>query len=107
MRKSGLHFGLLAGALGLAACAGVSADFTKEGVTKEQIRADNAACRTETEARVGRDSDITHDIRVGDSRGSQDSSQLLRQTRDAGVERRYDRIFASCMKARGYSQKTN
>jgi hypothetical protein len=54
-----------------------------------------------------RDSDITHDIRVGDSRGSQDSSQLLRRTRDAGVERRYDRIFATCMKARGYSQKTS
>jgi hypothetical protein len=107
MRKNGLHFGLLVGALGLAACAGISADFTKQGVTKEQVRADNAACRAETEAQVGRDSDITHDIRVGDTRGSQDSSQLFRQTRDAGVARRYDRIFASCMKARGYSQKTD
>ena len=104
---SRLTFGLLPAILVLAACSGVSADFVKEGATKEQIRADNAACRSETEARVGRDSDITHDIRVGDSRGAADSTRLFERTRDAGVERRYERIFANCMKARGYSQKTN
>jgi len=91
----------------LAACSGISADFVKAGATEEQIRADNAACRGETEARVGRDSDITHDIRVGDSRSSADSTRLFERTRDAGVERRYERIFANCMKARGYSQKTS
>ena len=32
---------------------------------------------------------------------------LVDVNRDAGVERRYDRIFATCMKARGYSQKTS
>ncbi len=105
MRVSRISFGLLLAALGLAACAGVSADFVKGGATKEQISADNAACRTATEARVGRDSDITHDIRVGSSRRTSDPSRLFEQTRDAGVERRYDRIFAACMKARGYSQK--
>ena len=105
MRVSGTTFGLLLAALGVAACAGVSADFVKAGATREQTRADNAACRDETETRVGRDSDITHDIRSGDSRNAQDSSRLFQQTRDAGVERRYDRIFAACMKARGYSQK--
>ena len=105
MKASRNYFGLLLGALALTACAGVSADFVKAGATKQQVRADNAACRTETEARVGRDSDITHDIRVGSSRGSEDSSRLLRLTRDSGVERRYDRIFAVCMKARGYSHK--
>lgn len=107
MRMNSITFGLLLAALGVAACAGVSADFVKEGATQEQVRADNAACRGETEARVGRDSDITHDIRIGNSRNTQDSSRLLQQTRDAGTERRYDRIFAACMKARGYSQKTN
>ena len=105
MKASNLFLALLLGVLTLAACAGVSADFFKAGATREQIRADNAACRTETEARVGRDSDITHDIRVGSSRRTSDSSRLFEQTRDAGVERRYDRIFAACMKARGYSQK--
>ena len=106
MRVSRKLFGPLLGALAVAACAGVSADFVKEGATNEQIRADNASCRSATEARVGRDSNITHDIRVGSSRRSEDSSRLLQRTRDAGVERRYDRIFASCMKARGYTQKT-
>ena len=104
---SRLTFGLLSAMLALAACAGVSADFVKEGATQEQVRADNAACRGETEARVGRDSDITHDIRLGGLRGSADSTRLLEQTRDAGVERRYERIFANCMKSRGYSQKTS
>ena len=104
---SRLTFGLLSAVLVVAACAGVSADFVKDGASKEQIRADNATCRSETEARVGRDSDITHDIRVGGSRGSSDPTRLLERTRDAGVERRYDRIFAGCMKAKGYSQKTN
>ncbi len=105
MKVSKIYLALMSGALALAACAGVSADFFKAGATKEQIRADNAACRTETEARVGRDSDITHDIRVGSSRRTSDPSRLFEQTRDAGVERLYDRIFAACMKARGYSQK--
>ena len=107
MKLDRWRFGLLAGAMTLAACAGVSADFVKEGVTKEQLRADNAACRAETEARVGRDSNITHDIRVGDARGREDSTQLFRQTRDIGVARRYDRIFAACMAARGYSKTSN
>jgi hypothetical protein len=106
MSASGTPFGLLLAALALAACAGVSADFVKEGATKDEIRADNAACRAETEALVGRESDITHDIRVGSSRTSADSTRLLETTRDSAVERRYDRIFATCMKARGYSQKT-
>ena len=106
MRLTRKSFGPLLGVLVLAACAGISADFVKAGATKEQIRADNATCRAETEARVGRDSDITHDIRVGSSRSSSDSTRLFRQTRDAGDERRYDRIFASCMKARGYTHKT-
>ena len=100
-------FGLLPAVLVVAACAGVSADFVKEGASEEQIRADNAVCRSETEARVGRDSDIIHDIRVGSSRSGSDPTRLLERTRDAGVERRYDRIFANCMKARGYSQKTS
>jgi len=110
MSANGTPIGLLLAALAalaVAACAGVSADFVKEGATKEQIRADNAVCRDETEARVGRESDITHDIRVGSSRTSADSTRLLEQTRDSGVEKRYDRIFSACMKARGYSQKKN
>lgn len=89
----------------VTACSSVSADFTKAGATKEQLRADNAACRTEADAQTGHDADITHDIRSGDTRDRSGTSQLLRQTRDAGVERRYDRIFATCMKARGYTQK--
>ena len=97
-----MHFGLLAAALAVAACAGVSADFVKAGATREQVRADSAACRADTEARFGREADITHDIRVG---GSRTSSALLRRTRDSGVERRYDRIFSACMRARGYSRK--
>jgi hypothetical protein len=100
-----MHFGLLAAALAVAACAGVSADFVKAGATREQVRADYAACRADTEARFGREADITHDIRVGGSRTSSDSSALLRRTRDSGVERRYDRIFSACMRARGYSRK--
>ncbi len=104
MRVSGLSFGPLLAVLALAACAGVSADFVKEGATKEQVRADNAACRSETEAQVGRDAKITHDIRTGGNRAQRDSTRLLEQTRDAGAERRYERIFANCMAARGYKR---
>ena len=105
MSANGTSFSLLLAVLAVMACAGISADFVKEGAATEEIRADNAVCRTETEARVGRESDITHDIRVGGSRTSADATRLLQVTRDSGVERRYDRIFAACMKARGYSQK--
>ena len=75
------------------------------GATKEQVRADNAACRAEADAVAGRDANITRDIRVGESRSASDAQRLLRQTRDVGDEARYDRIFAACMKARGYSLK--
>ncbi|TDJ61935.1 MAG: hypothetical protein E2O36_05480 [Proteobacteria bacterium] len=104
MNVSATPIGLLLAVLAVTACAGISADFVKEGAATEEIRADNGACRAETEARVGRESDITHDIRVGGSRASADATRLLQVTRDSGVERRYDRIFTACMKARGYSQ---
>ena len=105
MRASRLYFGLLAAALALAACAGVSADFVKEGVTKEQVRADNAACRESTDAQAGRGSNITHDIRVGRTADSTEPTRLAQQTRDVGVAERWDRVFAACMRARGYSHK--
>ena len=106
MRVSGLTLGLFGAALALAACAGVSADFVKEGATREQVRADNAACRSETEARFGREDNITHDIRAGRSSNVSSPTRLVRQTRDVGARERYERNFAFCMSARGYSQRT-
>jgi len=105
MSARAMPIGPLLGVLVLAACAGVSAGFVKPGATREEIRADNATCRAEAEARMGRESNITHDIRSGDNRAGSDSRRLLEQTRDIGTERRYDRIFAACMKARGYARK--
>ena len=105
MRLGRLSLGLLGAALALAACAGVSADFVKEGATREQVRADNAACRSQAEARFGRDDNITRDIRAGRSSNVSEQTRLVRQTRDVGVRERYDRVFATCLRARGYSQR--
>ena len=102
MRARNFAFGLV---LAVMACAGVSADFVKPGATKEQIRADNAACRTEADAQAGREADISRDIRGTGRRGPSDQRQLLEQTRDIGAADRYDRIFAACMSARGYTRQ--
>ncbi len=102
MKARNMAFGLL---LAVTACAGVSADFVKPGATKEEIRADNATCRAEADAQVGREADITRDIRGTGRRGPSDQTRLLEQTRDLGNEERYDRIFAACMAARGYTRK--
>jgi hypothetical protein len=105
MKASKISFGLLLAALTVTACAGVNADFVKPGATKEEIRADNATCRAEAEAQVGRDADISRDIRGTGRRGPADQRQLLEQTRDLGKAERYDRIFAACMAARGYKRQ--
>jgi len=105
MRMSALWVGRLAAALALAACTAGSADFVKQGATREEIRADNAACRAETDGQVGRTADISRDIYSGQSRGREDPAQLLRQTREARDEARYERIFAACMVARGYTRR--
>ena len=106
MQLRGTSLAPLLIALAVAACSGVSADFVKAGATKEQVRADNAACRAEAEAVVGREANITRDIRTGRSHTPSDAPRILEQTRDLATEARYDRIFAACMKARGYSLKT-
>lgn len=105
MIKLELRRALLFAAVVLPACAGVSADWVKEGATKEEIRADNAACRAEVEAVVGREADITHDIRVGRAGTASEVNELVEQTRDVGAARRYDRLFGACMRARGYSRR--
>ncbi len=104
MQTKSLSFGLLLGALALTACD--SADFVKPGATKEQIRADNAACRAEADAQAGREADISRDIRGTGRRGPSDQRQLLEQTRELGAAERYDRIFAACMSARGYTRNS-
>ncbi len=68
MSTRGTPIGLLLAAV--AECAGISANFVKAGATKEEIRVDNAVCRT-----------------------SADSSRLLETIRDFGVERRYNWIL--------------
>lgn len=98
-------FAALALLLAVTACSGVSADFTKPGATKEQVRADNAACRAEADRQVGREADISRDIRGTGRRGASDQRQLLEQTRELGTAERYDRIFAACMSARGYTRQ--
>ena len=96
-------FTALALLLALAGCSSVSADFVKSGATKEQVRADNAACRAEADAQVGRDADISRDIRGTARRGPSDQRQLLNQTREIDTAARFERIFAACMSARGYT----
>jgi hypothetical protein len=52
---------------------------------------------------AGSQADITRDIRVGERNRLGDSTRLMQQTRDIDDEARYERIFAACMKARGYA----
>lgn len=104
MQVRNVSFALLLGALAVTACADGGADFVKSGATKEQVRADNTACRAEADAQVGREADINRDIRGTARRGPSDQRQLLDQTRQLSKTERYDRIFAACMSARGYTR---
>lgn len=105
MMRCALCVGRLAAVLALAACTAGSADFVKAGATREQVRADNAACRDEVEARYGRAADISHDINAAQSHAREDTSRLVRETRDFRDEAQYDRAFASCMVTRGYTRR--
>lgn len=94
-----------AAAIALAGCSGLSADWTKPGATRADIRADSATCRAEAEGLVGREADVTHDIRSGRRSGASDITALRNQTRDVGMERRYDDVFDRCMRAHGYTHE--
>ena len=94
----------LALTLAVTACAGLGADWSKPGASRDDVRADNAYCRGEAEAVIGREAQVTHDIRSGGSSGPSDVRVLSEQTRDIGMERRYDSIFERCMRSRGYTR---
>jgi len=86
----------------LAACAGTSAAWVKEGASKEQVRADQAACRTQAESAIGRSESFTRDIRSSTRGGREETREIVSETRDRKVARSFEKVFDRCMAARGY-----
>lgn len=93
----------LAALLALAACSGGTV-WVKEGVSREQIRADEAVCRSLAEASQTRSTAITSDIRGSIRGGRDDARQLVTSTRDIEAARSHSRIIERCMIARGYTR---
>jgi hypothetical protein len=88
--------------LALAACGGTSAAWVKEGASKEQPRADRAACRTQAEGAIGRSESFTRDIRSSTRGGREDTRSIVSESRDRSKARSFDSVFSRCMAARGY-----
>ena len=86
----------------LAACGGTSAAWVKEGASKEQVRADQAACRAQAEGAIGRSESFTRDIRGSTGGGREDTRTVVSESRDRKVARSFDSVFSRCMAARGY-----
>jgi hypothetical protein len=86
----------------LAACGGTSAAWVKEGASKEQTRADQAACRTQAEGAIGRSESFTRDIRSSTRGGREDTRSIVSESRDSSKARSFDSVFSRCMAARGY-----
>jgi hypothetical protein len=91
--------------LAVAACSGVSADWIKPGASEAQVKADNAACRSEAELAYGRTADITRDIQVSRPPSISDVGNQSARLRDYDTERDYDKVFDTCMAAHGYSRR--
>lgn len=92
-------------AVSLAACTGISADWVKPGAGEQQIRADNAACRTEADKVFGRTANITHDIEASRQRDLTNVGAQSGRLRSYETERNYEKVFGACMAARGYSKR--
>jgi hypothetical protein len=97
----------LAALLTLAACGGTSEVWVKEGVSRAQVRADQANCRAQADAALGRTADVTSDIRGSLRGGREDTRDLVASTRDYGTAKRYDRTIAQCMRLLGYTHPSN
>tara|TARA_R110002110_G_scaffold284987_2_gene499270 strand:- start:35525 stop:35836 length:312 start_codon:yes stop_codon:yes gene_type:complete len=88
--------------LALAACGGTSAAWVKEGAGPDQVRADQAACRTQAEGAIGRSESFTRDIRSSTRGGREDTRAIVSESRDRKAARSFERVFDRCMVARGY-----
>lgn len=86
----------------LAACGGTSAAWVKEGAGKDQVRADQAACRTQAEGAIGRSESFTRDIRNSTRGGRDETRTLVTESRDRSAAQSFERVFDRCMAARGY-----
>ncbi|MDA0785262.1 MAG: hypothetical protein O3B37_03135 [Proteobacteria bacterium] len=91
----------------LAACAGTSSAWVKEGASKEQLRADQAACRAQADSAIGRSESFTRDIRSSTRGGREDTSAIVSESRDRRTARSYEGILERCMLARGYVHPTS
>ena len=89
--------------LALAACGGPSAAWVKEGASQEQVRADQAACRSQAEGAIGRSESFTRDIRSSTRGGREDTRAIVSESRDRNAARSFERVFERCMAARGYT----
>lgn len=84
----------------LTACGGSA--WVKEGASKEQLRADQAACRAQADSAIGRSESFTRDIRSSTRGGREDTRTIVSESRDRSTARSYEDILERCMLARGY-----
>jgi hypothetical protein len=67
----------------LAACAGAGSAWVKDGASEDQVRADQAARRTQVEGRlIGRSESYTRDIRSSTRGGREDTRSIVSESRD-------------------------
>ena len=97
------HRLLILAGLALAACGGATAGWNKPGVSEAQLGSDLSACRAQYDQFAGRDVNIDHDIRAARGEGLGEVALFRNRTRGYKDERRYERVFSTCMHAGGYS----
>jgi len=90
---------------GLVACASSGGAWVKAGADEDQMRVDQASCRTMAERATVRDDNVTRDIRTSIPGGRDDVRAVVQDTRDLRAARSFEKLFAQCMRGLGYTQE--
>lgn len=103
MGRTGLLGAALAAALALGACA--ARDFTREGATQDQFKAEEAACRAQVDEMMRRERNIVDDRQTTLGRYDERSGRTMLPTQMAQRDdsNRSGRLMENCMKARGWT----
>jgi len=90
---------------GLVACASSGGAWVKAGADEDQMRVDQASCRAMAERATVRDDNVTRDIRTSIPGGRDDVRAVVQDTRDLRAARSFEKLYAQCMRSRGYTQE--
>ncbi len=90
---------------GLVACASSGGAWVKAGADEDQVRVDQSSCRAMAERAMGRDNNVTRDIRTSIPGGRDDVRAVVQDTRDLRAARSFEKLYAQCMRSLGYTQE--